>query len=227
PGGFPEPLRSKILKGAPVIEGRPGASMPPFDWAGAKREMETLAGVEVARRDVVSYALYPKVMREYMEHRALHGDTSVLPTPTFFYGLRVGEEAWIDIEPGKTLIVKLLSIGDVEPDGARVLTFEINGQSRQLRAADASAKVTGPKRRQAATDKPGEIGAPMPGRVIDLVTKVGEHVKAGQKLLVTEAMKRETVVKAPITGIVREIVSGAGESVEAGDLLVVVEEQAQ
>jgi pyruvate carboxylase len=116
---------------------------------GAKREMEQLAGVEVARRDVVSYALYPKVMREYMEHRALHGDTSVLPTPTFFYGLRVGEEAWIDIEPGKTLIVKLLSIGEIEPDGARVLTFEINGQSRQMRVADDAAKVSGPKRRRA------------------------------------------------------------------------------
>ena len=173
--------------------------MPPFDWVGAKREMETLAGVEVARRDVVSYALYPKVMREYMEHRALHGDTSVLPTPTFFYGLRVGEEAWIDIEPGKTLIVKLLSIGELEPDGARVLTFEINGQSRQMRVADDAAKVTGPKRRR-ATGKPGEIGAPMPGRVIDLVTKVGEQVKAGQKLLVTEAMKLETVIKAPVDG---------------------------
>ena len=111
---------TKILKGATIIEGRPGASMPPYDWAGAKKEMETLAGVEVARRDVISYALYPKVMREYMEHRALPGDTSVLPTPTFFYGLRVGEEAWIDIEPGKTLIVKLLSVGDIEPDGARV-----------------------------------------------------------------------------------------------------------
>ena len=110
--------------------------------------------MEVARRDVVSYALYPKVMREYMEHRALHGDTSVLPTPTFFYGLRVGEEAWIDIEPGKTLIVKLLSIGDVEPDGARVLTFEINGQSRQMRVADDAAKVSGPKRRR-ATAKAG------------------------------------------------------------------------
>jgi len=226
PGGFPEPLRSKILKGAPVITGRPGASMPPYDWAAAKREMEQLAGVEVARRDVVSYALYPKVMREYMEHRALHGDTSVLPTPTFFYGLRVGEEAWIDIEPGKTLIVKLLSIGDVEPDGARVLTFEINGQSRQLRVADDAAKVSGPKRRRASADKPGEIGAPMPGRVIDLVTKVGEHVKAGQKLLVTEAMKLETVIKAPIDGHVREIVAGAGESVEAGDLLVLIDEGA-
>ena len=224
PGGFPEPLRTKILKGATIIEGRPGASMPPFDWAGAKREMEQLAGVEVARRDVVSYALYPKVMREYMEHRALHGDTSVLPTPTFFYGLRVGEEAWIDIEPGKTLIVKLLSIGDIEPDGARVLTFEINGQSRQMRVADDAAKVSGPKRRRATADKKGEIGAPMPGRVIDLVTKVGEHVKAGQKLLVTEAMKLETVIKAPIDGLVREIVAGAGESVEAGDLLVVIEE---
>src|SRR5262245_40579344 len=225
PGGFPEPLRTKILKGATIIEGRPGASMPPFDWEGAKREMETLAGMEVARRDVVSYALYPKVMREYMEHRALHGDTSVLPTPTFFYGLRVGEEAWIDIEPGKTLIVKLLSIGDIEPDGARVLTFEVNGQSRQLRVADDAAKVSGPKRRRAG-DKPGEIGAPMPGRVIDLVTKVGEHVKAGQKLLVTEAMKLETVIKAPVDGLVREIVAGAGESVEAGDLLVVIDEGA-
>jgi pyruvate carboxylase len=225
PGGFPEPLRTKILKGAPVVNGRPGASMPPFDWDGAKREMEGLAGMEVARRDVVSYALYPKVMREYMEHRALHGDTSVLATPTFFYGLRVGEEAWIDIEPGKTLIVKLLSIGDVEPDGARVLTFEINGQSRQLRVADDAAKVSGPKRRR-ATEKSGEIGAPMPGRVIDLVTKVGEQVKAGQKLLVTEAMKLETVIKASVDGVVREIVAGAGESVEAGDLLVVIDEGA-
>jgi pyruvate carboxylase len=226
PGGFPEPLRARILKGATIIEGRPGASMPPYDWASAKREMEQLAGVEVARRDVVSYALYPKVMREYMEHRALHGDTSVLPTPTFFYGLRVGEEAWIDIEPGKTLIVKLLSIGDIEPDGARVLTFEINGQSRQMRVADDAAKVSGPKRRRASSDKKGEIGAPMPGRVIDLVTKVGEHVKAGQKLLVTEAMKLETVIKAPIDGFVREIVAGAGESVEGGDLLVLIEEGA-
>ena len=224
PGGFPEPLRSKILKGAAVMEGRPGATLPPFDWKAAKAEMESLAGMEVARRDVVSYALYPKVLREYMEHRALHGDTAVLPTPTFFYGLRVGEEAWIDIEPGKTLIIKLLSIGDIEPDGARVLTFEINGQSRQLRVADEAAKVTGPKRRRAVGDKRGEIGAPMPGRVIDLVTKVGEHVKAGQKLLVTEAMKLETVIKAPVDGLVREIVVGAGESVEGGDLLVVIEE---
>jgi pyruvate carboxylase len=224
PGGFPEPLRTNVLKGAKRIEGRPGASMPPFDWAGAGRELEQLAGTEVARRDVVSYALYPKVMREYMEHRALHGDTSVLSTPTFFFGLRVGEEAWIDIETGKTLIVKLLSVGDVEADGARVLTFELNGQPRSMRVGDDGAKVSGEKRRKASS-KPGEVGAPMPGRVIDLVTKVGEHVKAGQKLLVTEAMKLETVIKAPVTGVLREIVSGAGESVEAGDLLVVIEEQ--
>jgi pyruvate carboxylase len=159
-----------------------------------------------------------------MEHRALHGDTSVLPTPAFFYGLRVGEEAWADIEGGKTLIVKLLSVGDIEPDGARVLTFELNGQPRQMRVADEAARVVGPKRRKVTPGKRGEIGAPMPGRVIDLVTKVGEKVQAGQKLLVTEAMKLETVVKAPISGLVREIIAGAGESVEAGDLLVVIDE---
>ncbi|HVR61354.1 MAG TPA: pyruvate carboxylase [Polyangia bacterium] len=224
PGGFPEPLRTNIVKGAPLVIGRPGASMPPFDWAGARREMETLAGMAVEKRDVVSFALYPKVMREYMEHRALHGDTSVLPTPTFFYGLRVGEESWVDIEPGKTLIIKLLSIGDIEADGARVLTFELNGQPRTVRVADDAARAAGPRRRKAAAGRPGEVGAPMPGRVIDLVTKVGEHVKAGQKLLVTEAMKLETVVKSPITGLVKEIVAGASESVEAGDLLVVIEE---
>jgi pyruvate carboxylase len=224
PGGFPEPLRTHVLKGAARVDGRPGASLPPFDWVGARREMERLAGVGVERRDVVSYALYPKVLREYMEHRALHGDTSVLPTPAFFYGLRVGEEAWVDIEPGKTLIIKLLSIGDVEPDGARVLTFELNGQPRTMRVADESARVSGPKRRKVTPGRPGEVGAPMPGRVIDLVTKVGEKLTAGQKLLVTEAMKLETVVKAPISGLVREIVAGTGESVEAGDLLVVIEE---
>jgi pyruvate carboxylase len=92
-----------------------------------------------------------------------------------------------------------------------------------MRVGDDAAKVSGPKRRK-ASPKPGEVGAPMPGRVIDLVTTVGQHVKAGQKLLVTEAMKLETVIKAPVTGVVREIVSGAGESVEAGDLLVVIEE---
>ncbi|MBC8132396.1 MAG: hypothetical protein H7X95_05390 [Deltaproteobacteria bacterium] len=224
PGGFPEPLRAHILKGTPPIVGRPGETLPSFDWAGAAQDLETLAGGPVQRRDVVSYALYPKVLREYMEHRALHGDTSVLPTPAFFYGLRVGEEAWIDIEPGKTLIVKLLSVGDVEADGARQVTFELNGQPRSIRVFDEAAKVTGPKRRKATPGRPGEVGAPMPGRVIDLVTKVGEKVTAGQKLLVTEAMKLETVVKAPVDGLVREILSGAGESVELGDLLVLIEE---
>ncbi len=224
PGGFPEPLRTHVLKGTPPLVGRPGATLPAFDWAAATQEMEVLAGGAVQRRDVVSFALYPKVLREYMEHRALHGDTSVLPTPAFFYGLRVGEEAWVDIEPGKTLIVKLLSVGDVEVDGARQVTFELNGQPRSIRVFDESAKVTGPKRRKATPGRKGEVGAPMPGRVIDLVTTVGEKVSAGQKLLVTEAMKLETVVKAPIEGLVREIVSGAGESVEAGDLLVLIEE---
>src|SRR4029077_17053387 len=107
--------------------------------------------------------------------------------------------------------------------GARLLTFELNGQQRSVRVADDSAKVSGPKRRK-ATGKPGEVGAPMPGRGIDLVTKVGENVRAGQKLLVTEAMKLETVVKAPVSGVVREIVAGAGESVEGSDLLVVIDE---
>jgi pyruvate carboxylase len=224
PGGFPEPLRTHVLKGTPSIQGRPGATLPAFDWAGAQLEMETLAGGTVQRRDVVSYALYPKVLREYMDHRALHGDTSVLPTPAFFYGLRVGEEAWIDIELGKTLIIKLLSVGEVEADGARQVTFELNGQPRSIRVFDEAAKVTGPKRRKATSTRRGEVGAPMPGRIIDLVTKVGEKVSSGQKLLVTEAMKLETIVKAPVGGLVREIVSGAGESVEAGDLLVIIEE---
>src|SRR5678815_5385714 len=174
PGGFPEPLRTKILKGATIIEGRPGASMPPYDWASAKREMEQLAGVEVARRDVVSFALYPKVMREYMEHRALHGDTSVLATPTFFYGLRVGEEAWIDIEPGKTLIVKLLSIGDIETDGARVLTLEVNGQSRQQLLVNETMKLETVSK------------APVDGFVREIVAGAGESVEAGDLLVVID-----------------------------------------
>ena len=158
-GRIPRAAAIEGAQGGRRDRGRPGATLPPFDWAGAKREMETLAGTEVQRRDIVSFAPLSEGDARVHGASGAYGDTSVLPTPTFFYGLRVGEEAWIDIEPGKTLIVKLLSIGEVEPDGARVLTFEINGQSRQMRVADDAAKVTGPKRRR-ATGKPGEVGAP-------------------------------------------------------------------
>src|SRR5258708_13737031 len=109
-------------------------------------------------------------------------------------------------------------------EGVRLVPFDRRGQHRPMRVADDADRATGPRCRKAAPGRKGEVGAPMPGRVIDLVTKVGEHVKAGQKLLVTEAMKLETVIKSPVTGLVREIVAGASESVEAGDLLVLIAE---
>jgi pyruvate carboxylase len=217
-------LQKKVLRGRKPLTHRPGVTLPPADFDAIRADLEKKLGRKPTDRDVNSHLMYPKVFADFVEHLRKFSDTSILPTRTFFYGMEPGEEVSVDIEPGKTLIIKLLSIGDVEPDGARVLTFELNGQPRTMRVADESARVSGPKRRKVTPGRPGEVGAPMPGRVIDLVTKVGEKLTAGQKLLVTEAMKLETVVKAPISGLVREIVAGTGESVEAGDLLVVIEE---
>ncbi len=154
PGGFPEPLRTKILKGVTHHPGAPGRHTPPLRLGVGQRDGQ-LAGVEVARRDVVSYALYPKVMREYMEQRALHGDTSVLPTRLFLYGpaRRRGSR---DSHRAEAALVKLLSIGDIQPDGARVLTFESPASRARCGSPTTRPRCRG-RRRRAAADKKGEI----------------------------------------------------------------------
>src|SRR5262249_18318621 len=148
PGGFPKALQKRVLRGRKPLRGRPGASLPPADFPTAGRDLEPLLGRPAIDRDVVTHLLYPRVFREFIEHQQTYSDTSVLPTPVFFYGMEPGEEASVEIEPGKTLIIKFLTLGDPHPDGKRLVFFELNGQPREVLVSDralAGAEKAPPK----------------------------------------------------------------------------------
>jgi pyruvate carboxylase len=220
PGGFPAPLQQRILRGRQPLTDRPGASRPPADFAGTRRELEGKLGRPVSDREVVAHLLYPRVFPELAEHQRTYSDTSVLPTPVFFYGMEPGEEVSVDIERGKTLIIKFLTVGDPHPDGHRFVFFELNGQPREVLVLDRSLAGEGHTRPRAEPDNPLHVGAPMPGLVVSVPVAPGEQVAAGQKLFTLEAMKMETTVYAERAGRLAAVLVKPGTQVEAGELLL-------
>ncbi len=221
-GGFPEPLRSRVLRGQPVIEGRPGASLPDLDLGALKDQLIHSHGPSIREVDVLSAALYPAVFAEYMAFRAQFSDTGKLPTRAFLAPLAIGAELSVEIEEGKTLVVRLTAVGELGADGQREVFFELNGQPRSLRIADRAASTTIVRRERADPADPASLGAPMPGGVVELRVKVGERIPAGAAVVVLSAMKMETVVAAPHAGTVTRIVVAVGDTVDAGDLLLIL-----
>ncbi|GEN33103.1 pyruvate carboxylase [Aneurinibacillus danicus] len=221
-GGFPEELQRVILKGRDYFTSRPGELLPSADFEEIKTMLEEKLEREITDFDLLSYVMYPQVFLDMQKRQQEFGDVSVLDTPTFFYGLRLGEEIAVNIEQGKTLMVKLVSIGEISPDGTRTIYFELNGQPREINIRDASAKVTIAQRPKADPSEPGQIGASMPGKVLKVMVEQGDKVKKGEHVIVTEAMKMETTMQAPFNGIVKEIHVKAGDTIESGDLLIVI-----
>ncbi|KFL17243.1 pyruvate carboxylase [Geobacillus stearothermophilus] len=219
-GGFPKELQRIILKGRKPITVRPGELLEPVDFEQIKRELHDKLGREVTDFDAIAYALYPKVFLEYADTVEKYGDISVLDTPTFLYGMRLGEEIEVEIERGKTLIVKLVSIGQPQADGTRVVYFELNGQPREVIIRDESIKAAVAERIKADRTNPNHIAATMPGTVVKVLVEKGEKVDKGDHLMVTEAMKMETTVQAPFAGIVKDIYVKSGDAIQAGDLLI-------
>jgi len=221
PGGFPTKLQQRILRGKKPLTERPGATLPPFDFDQARTELQSKLQRTPSNEEVISYVLYPKVFTEYAEFQARYSDVSVLPTTVFFYGMQPGEEVSIQIEPGKTLIVKFLTVGEAQPDGRRVVYFELNGQPREVLVADQALTSVAPQSRPKAD--PGNakhVAAPMPGAVVAVAVAVGEEVAAGQKLLTLEAMKMETTLYAEHAGKIAEVLVRPGTNVEGGDLVM-------
>jgi len=222
-GGFPQELQKIILKGEQPLTCRPGELLEPVDFGLKRDELEKKLGHKVRDEDVLSAVLYPGVFEEYDRFRQEYSDTSVLPTPVFFYGLDVGDEVTIDIEAGKTLIVKLNAIGRVREDGTRNIYFELNGEPRSATVKDESAESDEGSHVKADPENVKEVGAPMPGKIFKLNVRSGDEVKEGDVLLVTEAMKMETNIKAKKDGVVKELIFGEGDQVDQGDLLLVFE----
>jgi len=219
-GGFPEQLQQIILKGKKPITVRPGELLEDVDFNALKEKLFHELGRQVTSFDALAYALYPKVFMDYHKAVEQYGDISVLDTATFLYGMRLGEEAEIEIEKGKTLIVRLVSIGEAQADGNRTIYFELNGQPREVVIKDESVKTTIVSKMKADPTNPNQIGASMPGTVIRVIVEKGDKVSKGDHLMITEAMKMETTVQAPFDGIVKNIHVGSGDAIQPGDLLV-------
>lgn len=220
--GWPAALQAKILKGKPALSGRPGESLAPVDLAAAKAEAEQQLGEKLSAADLASYLMYPKVYRDFVEHRKRYGDVSTLPTPVFFYGLRDQEEVSVDIDTGKTLVIRLQGRAELEEEGVSKLFFELNGQQRMVRIprAGASAQAESAK---AEDGNPDQVGAPMPGMVVRIAVQKGQVVTKGEPLLALEAMKMETVLAAPRDARIKDIKVKPGLTVNTRDLLIELE----
>ena len=221
-GGFPEKLQKIILKGEEPITCRPGELLEPVDFEAERAALREKVGHRVDDKTLLSHILYPNVYPDFDRHRRTCSDTSVIPTPVFFYGLEPGQETAVEIEPGKTLIIKLNAIGALHDDGTRQIFFELNGLARQVTVRDRSAMVDEKVRQKADSGNPKHVGAPMPGKLLKVSVKVGDEVKAGDILMVTEAMKLETNIKAKADGAIAEVKFQEGETVEKEDLLIVM-----
>ncbi|WNS77038.1 pyruvate carboxylase [Bacillus sp. DTU_2020_1000418_1_SI_GHA_SEK_038] len=219
-GGFPKELQKVVLKNKEPITVRAGELLEDVDFEAMREKLFKELGRQVTSFDMLAYALYPKVFIDYTKTVEQFSDVSVLDTPTFLFGMRLGEEIEIEIETGKTLIVKLISIGQPQADGTRIVYFELNGQAREVVIKDESIKATVVSKIMADPHNESHIGASMPGTVIKVLVKKGEKVEKGDHLMITEAMKMETTVQAPFSGVIEDIYVSNGEAIQTGDLLI-------
>jgi pyruvate carboxylase len=222
-GGFPKELQKIILGKEKPLKGRPGATLPKISLDKIQAEVEGKVKHEVSETDLASYLMYPQVFLEFDAFRKHYGDVAVVPTTVFFYGLQPYQEVPIEIEPGKVLLVKFLTIGDVDPDGMVTVFFELNGQPREVKVPDRKRAVKKEERAKADQGNPKHVGAPMPGKVTAVAVSLGQTITKGTKLLAIEAMKMETSVYSPRDGKVAKINVQAGTLVSTGDLLVEME----
>ncbi|HVG99402.1 MAG TPA: pyruvate carboxylase [Miltoncostaeaceae bacterium] len=221
-GGFPEDLQRKVLKGSDPLRVRPGEVLPPTDLTAVRAEAEKKVRRQISERELASYLMYPKVFVDFAEHQRAHGDVSVLPTPVFLYGLARDDELFVDIERGKTLVIRFLATGEADDEGKRTIFFELNGQPRQVKVTDRALAPSGPAKRMAAEGDPAHVPAPMPGLVVAVSAHEGDRVSRGDRLLSIEAMKMETGVFAERDGVVEEVLVAAGTQVDTKQLLMVV-----
>ncbi len=223
-GGWPAGIQKKVLKGEKPQTTRPGLGMAPVDLEATRAKLSAeLNGFTVDDEDLNGYLMYPKVFLDYMGRHRLYGPVRTLPTRTFFYGMEPGEEITSEIDPGKTLEIRLQAVGETGDDGDVKVFFELNGQPRVIRVANRAVKAKTAAKPKAQEGNPGHIGAPMPGSVASVAVTAGQKVRAGDLLLTIEAMKMETGLHADREATVKLVHVSAGTQIDAKDLLIELE----
>jgi pyruvate carboxylase len=220
-GGWPKKLQTIILRGEEPRGGRPGAHLPNVDLAETALAVEKKIGRHPSRDEVLSYLMYPDVFVKFA--RSHWGGVDVLPTPQFFYGMEPASEVNVELEPGKSLVIKFLTVGEAHPDGTRTIFFEMNGQPREVTVRDRKLEAKAPLRPKADPGHSGQIGAPIPGVVSTVAVELNQKIRKGDRLLVMEAMKMQSTVYSPVAGTVKQMLVKSGQHVESKDLLLVIE----
>ena len=223
--GFPQDLQRVVLKGEEPITCRPGDLLPPVDWDALEAEMRKFypEKTPIDRSALLSFAMYPKVFEEYIRHRKEYGYIMRMGSHVFFNGMALGETNKINIEDGKTLVIRYLGLGDQNDDGTRNVQFELNGMRREVAVPDPAAKDTGKRVVMADPKDKSQVGASIPGMVSRVSVKPGDRVEPNQVLAVIEAMKMETSVVARMAGTVDQVLVKQGQAVQAGELLVTIQ----
>lgn len=221
PEGFPVGIQSRILKGEKPLTARAGASMAPADLQGKKEKLSEILGRPASENELASYNMYPKVFTEFAAANSMYGPTSTLPTPVYFYGLNVGDEIFVEIEKGKTLVIRCLALGEANEQGMVRVFFELNGQPRSIAVPDRLHGATGAmSRAKADPANSAHVGAPMPGVISTVNVTAGQSVQTGDILLSIEAMKMETAIYAEHDGLIEELLVKAGDQIDAKDLML-------
>ncbi len=224
PGGFPDDIVRKVLKDEKPITVRPGTLLEPEDLKARHKELQDkFEDEEIDNEDLMGAMMYPKVFDAYMERHQVYGPVRTLPTRTFFYGMEPAEEISAEIDPGKTLEIRLVAVGETHEDGEARVFFELNGQPRTIRVPDRRVKETVQARPKAEAGNADHIGAPMPGAVATVAVSAGQQVKTGDLLLTIEAMKMETGLHAERDATVKAVHVQPGAQIDAKDLLVELE----
>ena len=219
-GGWPKAVQNVVLGKEKPIKGRPGADLEPLNLKEERKSLSIRLKREATDDDLYSHLMYPEVFAEFAKFQGQYGDVTPLPTSSYFYGLKPGDEISVEIEPGKTLFIRLINVGAADKDARRTLTYELNGITREAQVADRSVKAVAKSRAKADPADPLQIGAPIPGIITSVNVSVGNKVAKGARLFTMEAMKMQTTIYAPVDSVVSEIHLQVGDAVESKDLLM-------
>ncbi len=219
-GGFPKDIQKVVLKGKKAITCRPGELLPPEDFEGIRKKLQEELGLEGTDREVISYAIYPKVFEDYVKSIRKEGSFRYMGSDIFFHSLAEGETCEVKLGEGRVLIVKLQEVRAVDNDGMREAIFEVNGNRRIIKIKDKTVTVNSSNSVLYADESnPLEVGANIPGNIIKVLVKEGEKVEANQPIAVIEAMKMETNILAAAAGTVERIYVSEGQQVKAGEMV--------
>ena len=221
PGGFPKHIVKKALKGEKPNLDRPGKNLEPIDLEETRQELsDKLDGMKIDDEDLNGYLMYPKVFLDYMERHLTYGPVRTLPTKTFFYGMNSGDEISLEIDPGKTLEIRMQAIGETDENGEVKVFFELNGQPRVIRVPNRLVTSETTSRPKADPSNSNHIGAPMPGVISTVSVNEGQAVKKGDLLLTIEAMKMETGIHVERDAKIKAVHVKPATQIDAKDLII-------